>query len=115
MKQLEPGLELNRGEDGRQDKIDDHDRIDLLFKDSNDKFVINKIKRGLPDREAIGQVIQYTALVTQHLANGRSDKVRVILLGEAPKSTADRASVDMIANAGAIETKWYRVKLEFDG
>lgn len=70
---IEPGLRIyeNEGTKGIEFAIDDGGgRIDLLFLDRNNKFVVVELKVGRGRNKTVGQLLYYMGWVDLHLGHG---------------------------------------------
>ncbi len=80
---LEKGLSLVK--DGRQYSTP-IGRIDLLFKDQQDKYVVVEIKVDEAGDAAFGQILRYIGWVHRNIEDGRNNVRGVILANKFPES-----------------------------
>ena len=100
---LEEGLVLV--ENGEEYDTIEVGKIDLLFKDKNDNYVVVELKRRKTGDPVVGQILRYIGWVQENLG----DNVRgIIVIGE-PYEKLDYA-IKPIKHL--VRLKYYRVKFE---
>lgn len=72
---VEEGLSLIK----QEFKIDEHQNIDLLCKDINQKLVIVKIKKGIASDNLVGQILRYIVGIKKKF---KTNDIRIILIVE---------------------------------
>ncbi len=100
---LEKGLELI--ENGEEYDTHEVGRIDLLFKDKNNNFVVIELKRKKTGDAVVGQILRYIGWVSGNLG----ESVRgIIIIGE-PYDKLDYALKPI---EHLVQLKYYRVNFE---
>jgi len=100
---LEGGLLLV--ENGEEYETHNVGRIDLLFKDKDDNYVVVELKRKKTGDSVVGQILRYIGWVQENLG----DNVRGIIVVGEPYDKLDYALRPL---KHLIQLKYYRVKFE---
>lgn len=100
---LEKGLVLV--ENGEEYETHGVGRIDLLFKDKNDNFVVVELKRKKTGDPVVGQILRYIGWVIENLG----ENVRgMIVIGER----YDKLDYSLKPIEHLVQLKYYQVKFE---
>ena len=100
---LEEGLVLV--ENGEEYDIPGVGRIDLLFKDKNNNFVVVELKRKKTGDSVVGQILRYIGWVQENLGK---DVRGIIIIGEP----YDKLDYALRPIEHLVQLKYYRVKFE---